>query len=1372
MRQWFDLAADTNFFVAGDVFTVDEQNSFYAICMLVTLAFINLEQDFGPDASPDAYISSGETLRHVHRVLAHDLRAVAHASPAQLAWGLALNRVAIRLSDNEDPAMDSDILEILGRKNAKVDDRGDLYEDLGVHAGRLAERAVADGAVEKLVLILKSHLPMRIEYATVASGVLQALLPYYTLTEQLAQAIHDVISPYPVLVQSFFSDFFASQKLEVTRAKMPLSMPAFVHLARTLGSGAYEQFGNMRTYLCPLPRYFSDYVYLEDQQSTLIQLTGRLDVEGARGNLVLNEGTRGEIVAQQEGKTLVLWDVSYNNWPLLGSLLESSSTSNSGGADGRQIIPLVTSTLAGANAPELLSLLSSGLSTPDRDILDLITDRFDEALFDRDVDMCVHCARFLTAMVDVDSQRVWAYLGRSRMLERYGRGGLVATILAAVEIVNHRYDFSLAVIQLVQALVDDALATALDDSVSAKLQSDVLANLTRHLIDVYESFVHWRYADARQKLQIGSSLIAVFTSVIHAAFRVNDSAKLEDKVTGVVAAPAHLILHEFLSSNETSVRTVQPLLRAIESAASSTLPLGLGVRDSEDEFGLIEDILRFCSLLVRARSIISPNEPSALEHLLFGLGKELATIFLRYFRLHHLVVDVLEALIVGHWPGEQPSTLAYLGTEYSQMLISCLSTALRSDLELDATLSGIAHYFSGILKSKQEGLSILLVSGKDTRNTAKKVEKVGSLLAVFEQRAVEQRGHWTPKVLGSALEAISLAHSMTFSSIEKGVSDSALRADLCSTLFELIDDVSREESQHELTGVVRVSEELAMAARALDIISVEIYKAAAANNRDDVFYKPFRSATRLQDWANRVLHVRGYRDSLHTHLARNFNRKWPKTPLHKYARSLLLGRRPYGKAYAYDLGLLDVVLGASDSSASHWKHGYHNEVIEANVNLSYTHAQLELNLSFCKMINALASAAAASKDAEVLNSLRGAAQHALATIDYGHLSIPLFGPVLAAQLDMVFFVLYQLSRTRTKVCESSTQLENAFRLLADTSLGFTTGPVQQESYLPHLFRPLLRIINLDLDDFVSGAVPTNAHLIQLVQTILDTVVIRGMNACVVAVQQSKIDVSEDVVQITTVLRKCLKVPGISSVFANVVISMIDSGGIRGVLSLYSYGLSGATSSDEPIYGELALHYLLEWLKVDTMADHFVMNGLLTLLLESPISKLIQAGNIRANADPRLHSIWTKGILHIYLALIESLGQRMLREAIVFVNFFAAQIDCALRAWTEPSCVVSLSSIEETALILTLLDIIDKLRRQQIDHESLQVPAFTSYSDISDGLEQLLSHHKYLATKIAVTNAEERQIFTAKPADGEQPGEAYMNLIINELRELQALLETA
>ncbi|CAN6663134.1 nucleoporin Nup188p [Trichomonascus vanleenenianus] len=1381
LLNWTDLIIDTGFFQIDPSIpqTASWKRSVQTLCNLITISFLDLQQDFSIDGAADAsYIKSPEKLNKVNTALFSALE-IEDYSPVVITWGAVLHRISLRLLEVPDSSFDKFLTEC--GIDAKNDNK---YENMSQHAGNIMAKALDMGAVNHLARMLKT-LPQRLEYATVCCDVLQAMLPYITMNDSVASAIESVLSTVPGLGDTFFADAFAEKALVLCRAKVPIAITPFLKLAQSLGHGAFEYLYDMKTYMQELPRTFRDYDFILDKPN-IVQLTSPLVLfeprEDGSGGIILPPGSTGEIIPSGGTQTVVLWNLEYNGWSFLGRILEQAlaiSLTSSSDADALplEIIKLINNTLpqlSESRAIELLNACSDGLGQ--MDIVEMVTKILDDALYSRDLEMCIAGIDFLRVLTEFQPHRVWPYVGRSKLLERNGRGGLVATILGAVEIVNNKYDFTIAIIKFVNALVRDATRRALDGTVSQKVKRDVLQKFTEHLVNVYESFAYWRYTVTVQRIEIASLILETFTEIIFSSYRVaapkshqatSDIENDETKVTAVLNDAARTITGQFLSGNDMSLRTLQPLLGAIESAARAPEALDSDNCLNEDELSYAEATLKFCSLMLRVRSLLR-LPLSVLDKKLFAHSPDLALVFTRYHALHASVVDVLESMISGYCPEDQPSLLAHLGTVYSQMLITGMAGAIQNDLESDVTVGNICTYFSAILDSQQEGMSILLISGKDTRNTSNKVESVVSLLTILEEKITAKGNEIPPVLADQILDAIAPAHS-NWNMNKRPSPKDADKTQFTQALIDIIDtaykscspsakqSLQRLRSDGSHNHIIKAGHINAMAAKAIRILSIELYKDSQSAGSKQ-FLEMLKKETNLLDYSKAFLAVGGFRPSLHGNLQRNFDSKWPNGRLPKFMKSNLLTKKIYGISYVYDLWLLDSVL-AYDAA---WHNGYRFEVIEANVNLSYVDSQINLIKAWCLFVTSLVLYG--SKDKKVLEL-----SHEVATlaIEYNledDLSIPIFQEICSYRVDLSFFIMYHLSKTGVDKSEIA-DMEKVFSLLADNNIGFLTSALSSNPEDPKIYRPLLKILNLYLDEFTRNN-KTDTQLLQDVHGILDVVVIKGMKTVVAAARNNPaIGAVEDMIQITMILRKCLNVNGVSSLYPNLAMLMADSGCDRDAMSLFSLAhelkVTGPEYQhfDPTVYDELTLLYLLEWLKVDAMADHFVMNGLLSVLIESPISKLIQHGRIVATTEPRLHSIWSKGIITIVLELLRQLGTRIVPEVIVFLNFFESQIDSTLKSWVEGVPAITLSLINETWEIILLYDIVHKLcEADQVP----QIPKIINNSDLVEALEYLLSHQKYLASRVAVSTPEEQKL------DAE---DALMSRVIDELNDLREFLDS-
>lgn len=1344
----------------------------HALCTLITIFFLDLDQDFSVDgASSSSYILNPDSLIQVHKLLAEPFKDSIPAAPAVLTWGFVLRKVAIRLEDMPNSQFNP-LFKEFGIDLDSYD--ADKANQLGVTAAHLISIGLELGGLEVIEDISK-RLPERADFANVCTVLLLECLPYLTMTETLAKTIKTVLGSYKDLRSMYFSDPFAQKALLLAKAKVPIAINPFLKLAQCMGGEAFEFIYWMKTYMQELPRQFRDYDFSSDKPSS-VELTGELCLfpereSDGQGGLILPPGTRGEIIPGGN-TTVVMWNLEFNGWTFLGRVLEQAMTRNPAATDRDDdttildILALITNTLVGldeSDAAELLASCSAGLGQGD--IVELVTNLLEDSLYSKQIEYCVAGVKFLTALTQVQHQRVWPYIGRSKLLERDGRGGLMGNILGAIEIVSNKYDFTLAIIDLVDKLVKDALSHSLDQSVSQKVKREVLNKFIRHLVDVYESFTYWRYSKPYQQVLIASSIVSIFTNIVYSTYRTEDgesTSKLyevsNDKVTGVLLDASNLVIEKFLSQSETCLRTLQPLLTGIASAARARDPLDSGNAGGylrNDELTYSESSLQFCSLLVRVRSLLR-LPLSTLEKKLFSLSPELSIIFLRYVALHTAVVDVLESIISAYSPEEQPSLLAHLGTDYSQMMITGLANAIRNELEMDVTVATICTYFSAIVDSKQEGLCILLLSGKDTRNTSNKVESVDSLLKVLEEKVIKKGTDLTPKLADQMLDSIALAHSNW--NINMSKRDSKEEVAFTEALLSIVESTFSQGGVKSNGAVqedyIDCSHVFSMTSKAIKILSVGLYK-SSTNEASKKVLEMLKSQGNLSEYSKEFLSVEGFRPSLHGNLHRNFDSKWPKGKLIRFVKSNLLPTtKEYGIAYLYDLGLLDIVL-IHDTV---WE-GYRKEVVESNVNLSYVDSQIALVKAWCYFLTCVTIYASKNGDKQLLEQLRSIAFIAIEENMSNEVGVGLFEGTFSQRIDLAFFITYHLSKNKIKTSETS-DFEKVFKLLADTNVGFLssvsaidTNSDEDDGSSSKVYRPLLKIINLCLDGFIEeyrqqNNNSTDFQLVQTIHGLLDVVVIKGMKAVSLAVQQQQQldDTSriEDIIQITMILRKCLNINGVSSLYGNLRLLMSDTECDRAVMSLFSYSLdlkvNGKTG--DAIYAEYSLLYLLEWLKVDIMADRFVSNGLFGVITESPVSKLIQEGGIRPSVDSRLHIVWNKCILTICLELLKLLGSRIMPEMLTFIHFFQGQIDYALRSWVEmitgnSTNMITLSFIGETSQILVLFDVLTKLSEpEQMSQLSNYLP---NSNDLIEVYDYLLSHRKFLASKITITTSEEQKL---------------------------------
>lgn len=1385
--EWFDAIDETEYFS-------DTRNNFnstiidpiYALLCLISLAFLDLGQDFSlKGANPDSYIHKPEYLLHIDTVIHSKLIELPAASPIVLGWSSVLHRISIRLTEKLDDQVDAFLQQITNSPSRPTTQaqRTAMAEKLAKYAEQLASTSLEFRALD-LTPELFRVLPQRLDYANIVCVFVQACLPYVNMTEAVAQIVTSIISPFPELIDIFFSDPFADRALLLSKAKVPLSMRPFVLLCKCLGADAYEFISTMTGYMLEIPSEFQDYEFVS-KSSTVVRLLSDLVVDRSldEDGIVIPSGTRGNLIIDG-ARTLVLWSMNYNGWPYFARVLEQAEAARAWDARNLDILDLITSTLNAMDenkGNELLSILSTGVTT--EDFIELALKIYDSALLLQKIEVCISCTKFLTALVRVNPHRVWPYLGRSRLLERNGKPSLMSNLMGSVEIVSNNFDFTLSIILFVEILVMEAIAESLEEEINVSMKMQILSQFTKHFLEVYESFAYWRYARQAQRVEIGTAVTRVFSTILRTCFRVEDNVPLGDKIVSVLAPSAELLLGAFLTPNKVAMRTLEPILGGIESIAKTQNPLdSTDTVMSEAEMKYAEVSLRFCSLLIRIRSILRLPS-SLLETKVYASAPDLVQIFVRYFNLHAVVMEVQEAAVAGYWPEDQPSLLAHLGTKHSQMLITGLMRAVENELERESSLITISSFFAAVVGSQQEGLCTLLISGRDTRKGPTKVESERSLLSVLEKQVAFHWKDFDTSVLVPVLNAIALAHNTWTLS-----TSSSLQA-LNKALLRIIIDnfeVKIPEKQAEQDAFLNNASHNLVTSKAVNILAIQLFK--SPDNLGKEILDFLESNNNLEVYSKKYFSVHGFRASLHGNLHRNFDRKWPEGKLVKSAKSDHLSPRIYSASYLYDLGLLDSILGRDVV----W-HGFRREVVEANINLSYIDSQLLMIQAWTSFLTSLTLHVVKRKNEKVLQSLRSVASLAISASLNEALQYPEFQATVKRRLDTAFFILFNASKLSMDIY-SDYDLERSYALLTDPSLAFLKLLNGVDQPNDKSYEPLLKILSLlldalvkkrtngiakggvkELNSSVSGSViqgvvrsdgsnsGSKSSLYHIINGIVDMVAVKGMKTIVSAIDTRKDSGAvEDIVQITSILKKCLELPGIAVLHTNLMSMMSDVACERTVLSLYSYSLELSVNGD-PVFGELALYYIQEWLKLGAMADHFVINGLFGVLNQSPLSKRIQRGGINPGVAPRLHSIWTKGILSTILMLLRQLGSRIVPGVLLFLNYFRDQIDFALRSWTEPS-LITLSMINETSQILVLLDVVTKIcESDQISH----IPEFISNAELLEAFDYLLIHGRYLASMVAATNAEDQKLAMERVADG---GNALVDKVVMEMSELRDSLE--
>ncbi|PRT56925.1 hypothetical protein B9G98_04545 [Wickerhamiella sorbophila] len=1196
----------------------------FSRAVLISLQFLNVHQDFSYDNEGFSYFKDGDVLLTLHRAFADAPVSI------RVVWALVLHNVAVRYSGQPDKSL-SGLLEACKAKGC---------EDLDIKSGEMLKAALDDYGLTELV-DLASATGESVQVSQTIADVLQALCHCVYITHDLARAIDMVISPFPILAKGFFANDFIATAVELAKAKVPAALPTFVHLARATGPAANKLVANLDSFVDEVDSSSIDIEGTEAVARSPLTLLAPRTTDG-QGAIVLPAKWSGKVLADGE-RPLVMWNFQYNGWSLLARVLEGSIAGQS--TDALAIIRLINTViplLDAESTDKLLGSLSASLARGD--IVELLATRLEESIGDFSrMEECTVLLGFFVKLTPVLPNRVWTHIACSRLLEQRGEAGFIATVVGGVEIVTHRYDFTLEVVKLTRVLLDHF------DSES-KLQTDVMQKLLRHLLDVFESFLYWSYKIPRQRDYLMSGIVGVISAAAE----------------GDIGPNAEFLLKNLLGRGPSSARAIRPLLVAITTTTEPAY-------------------FKVCSWLVNTRSS-QKLEYSLLERKLHDSATQLVQTYYQHPSLRESVLEVLESLVKVGGP-DQPSLLTYLGRSGSQLLLDALVHSAGSKLELDDGLVALGSFFTTVARSQQEGLRILLSSGKDVQNapSAPSSDSPDTFLHALESLAMRKL---SPRVLSSVLEALAEGNTRSENVIQRAV--------------DIVEMAYCDAFEPTVEGAYHVL----VVARAVQILASLEFNGIKCPTLEKFVRSLTR--TRLRGFTEKFFAVQGFDALLHENIHQQFLKLQPQPqPIRQH--------KCYGPEFGYSLTHLDLCLRQKPE----WK-TLRPRVAEANINLSFIDAQTVLVRFWRAWCMAVLTQGALEEDLAVV------AEIALRA-NLSDLTVPYFSQGCEMRIDLVFAILHRLHINK-KLTFSLEILQEALRLISGSALGIQaviTAPGASSAY-----KYLLRIVNLELSVFEGTPDP---KVRELLLALIDRVVI--CDARVIASQTTQ-STAEATAEYFTEIILCLRqslalIHDASSTAQPLLQSMLDTGADRAVARLYSYALE--LQPENPVLGELALLYFLEWLPLATMADHFVANGLLTVILEAPLSRRIQSGNIVASAEPRLHSAWQRGLLMIMLVLLQQLGSRVVPETVLFIEGFGPQIDTCWQQWIQPSGEISIALIGETFLINILLATLASHGRQ--DTLGRVLPK----NELLQAIDHLSSHRKYLSTRVTTSDDQLDQV---------------------------------
>lgn len=922
------------------------------------------------------------------------------------------------------------------------------------------------------------------------------------------------------------------------------------------------------------------------------------------------------------------------------------------------------------------------------------------------MDLLIQCIRFFHAVAVCLPSRIWPILSRSKLLELDGNGGGLASIVTSVEMINGQYDFLIGCIRLFDALVDASLRPGREDSqgpskalsrlnpnaatrhggesLPERMANTILTSFTKTLVSVYRNSRSWRYVSSSDRSVISTRLSQIFDRMLHYTLGIDDEADLHLKAATSILADSATYLGEILLSTSPSHQLSGTLIDMLVDGLESIIQQQF----LEAELWPVRQVVSALRLCITALQLSVSRDvfSSCLEQALLKTAPILARLYAVHEGITASVATLLRNMVTlaAMSKSEPVALLGYMGPSTAQDFLSILG-GLGRPIDNPATEIAIWKMLSAVVSSRQQRFAIsLLTSTPQTqrpRKTADKDAKKSRIKPVLSYALNELSTISTIPATdpGSYINAIKRALAIVeFVALCQNhwawaVGEIRTHPRFIAGLTSYIRKLKREDHDSpELTWT-----ETAMAASIAEVLAMYLHAAALVGDVRVVenvaphlqYFKKYGVGSPVCGG----LHV-----TMRENLARIHGGVLPESFKHTGVFETKLG-----DDYFYDVAFVSKVLSLRKSTSAQAVNSTQEEFRKANLNLSTIEAQIKLLKQWKFLVIQLSKAAAGNND--LIELLIGVVKKCLQENAESELPEQLFRRLRNHRTDLIMVLLQKLVSLDIKDPERTVELKSLFPVAWDTtrthigddkfdsvyctreateiSPAFTTEDVEY-------YRSLLQILFLTLQPLrrrsrapppqrgqnASSGVHAPKEAQQLIQVVLHVIVKGFRSLSSILHGDPEACLPNDFVLLTALLQTILDIPGIELLHSQIQLLFANNSITGFATSLFSWSDKLILDGD-PVFGELAILFLLEMSSVPLIAESMAVEGVLSQLTSARIMGFFQRTRGMGPFDEpaRLHSIWTRGILPLCLNLLDAVGAPLAAEVVSFLNHFPNQL---------------------------------------------------------------------------------------------------------------------
>ncbi|MCJ1306839.1 hypothetical protein MMC25_000482 [Agyrium rufum] len=1023
----------------------------------------------------------------------------------------------------------------------------------------------------------------------------------------------------------------------------------------------------------------------------------------------------------------------------------------------------------------ILEEASDGLDRND-DIVALILNVFEQTVYcprtiatsEISTELMGICLYFIKLLVVILPERVWPFFNRSGLLGLNGRNNQLSDLIALPDPTPGDLLNVLGVLHVFDALVEDAVSHAVSRRVRMKDSerfdgqsrssfgvsdasiSRILLAFLRALFEILASIRAWKHAPAAQLVEISEMVVRILLKILDYRYTTDGNLETPQETFTALHEAATFILDTLLESSS-DASALRPFYMFLEEGLlRERLQPDLGLiilldKRTQITIDLLTALLKLKSLL----GLVS----SCVEDAMTDFLPILSRLFVSQASFKVSILKLLTLLVraINSQTAATRSLLGSLGHDAAIGFVNSMASSI-STLEDVMLVTMTWRFFTAVVSCQQRWMSIYLFTGEDPKSALRNGQPT---------ELTRNNGH--ASILNKAmtklrtLAELPLEQAITILDFLRSSADrwplvvARIESDneLIDSLLEFPSTINTMNATGSSRPAGMDSREIKVAALIAGILAMFVH--SASERGDTSAAKKVRGKW---DYYCRFGVSRiAYNESLHTNLQNNFNKKYAPFTLANFKQTSY-AQPQLGDHYYYSLQTLSRCMGFDSAWYGRQGHGYVEEFIRANLNLSVIEAQKDLLNDWASLVVELSLALHNEK--ELQESLVTVIQDCLTVnLEYTP-SEAIFVRLAQARADLAFTLMKQILLTIPDNLAVQSILPLAWRLTSQhlSRIGTTlaSGDAEYE-------RTLQRILYLSLQPYATeqrGSLSQSQNsatkaIASSTTTILEVVAIvvaEGFRSLTTVLHDSPASVMpSDFLILIAILRTALAVPGVDFHPIHLVTLFTDNSTVRYACTLLSWA-DQLQIDDQPIYAEISTQFLLELSALPALAESLAVDGILSQIAAASIMNYFKRpGRKGPQVEPSVMlEIWSWNILPMILNMLRAVGAPIAGEVVGFLNEYANHMNQNSNA-RRPNATMTFSQASEFQSLGLISIIIDAYRDAgpsagilSIDVGRLQWDKVAAKEDIRSWLEG----RNHLRECIQSTNEQEVAWATQKP----------------------------